>query len=244
VDGAPDRGRDPTTGRGDAVEAVLDALAAAAPAVRAAAAEGCSPEGDRASAGENPSGQERMAADARADRVLADRLLAVDGVDVYASEERESPVGSEDGGSGGPAAVDAGRGLAVAVDPLDGSANLASNNAVGTVLGVYDAVPPAPGRSLVAAAAVVYGPLTTMVADVAQVLARHGVTRIRRSPIARKGSCGTVTGPLRPPTWSSRRADARRTATARYSTGTPAVSTPGPRSGWERPPASNARRRR
>jgi len=75
-----------------------------------------------------------MAGDLYADELLADALTAVDGVGSFVSEERE-------------AAVDAGGGVgedayAVAIDPLDGSSNLRSNNAMGTVVGVYDAPPP------------------------------------------------------------------------------------------------------
>jgi fructose-1,6-bisphosphatase I len=51
----------------------------------------------------------------------------------------------------------------VAIDPLDGSSNLRSNNAMGTVVGIYDAPLPASGRDLVAAGYVLYGPITTMV---------------------------------------------------------------------------------
>jgi len=96
-----------------------------------------------------------MAGDLYADELLADALTAVDGVGSFVSEERE-------------AAVDAGGGVgedayAVAIDPLDGSSNLRSNNAMGTVVGVYDAPLPATGRDLVAAGYVLYGPITTMI---------------------------------------------------------------------------------
>jgi len=75
-----------------------------------------------------------MAGDLYADELLADALTAVDGVGSFVSEERA-------------AAVDAGGGVgedayAVAIDPLDGSSNLRSNNAMGTVVGVYDDAPP------------------------------------------------------------------------------------------------------
>ena len=98
----------------------------------------------------NPSGDRTLAADDYADRLLADRLLDLDAVGAYASEERDNRVRSE------------GR-YQVAVDPLDGSSNLRSNNPMGTIVGVYDAPFPASGRDLVAAAYVLYGPNTTMV---------------------------------------------------------------------------------
>jgi fructose-1,6-bisphosphatase I len=129
----------------DAVEAAVDAVAATAPEVRAGL------PGRRVAGSEtNPSGETRMAADAHADGLFEEALGAVDGVGAYASEERET-------------VVDVGEGLSVAVDPLDGSSNLKSNNAMGTVVGVYDAPLPASGRDLVAAGYVLYGPITTMV---------------------------------------------------------------------------------
>ena len=132
----------------DTVEAVLDAVAATAPEVRAGL-----PGRRRKADEENPSGESVMAADLWADERLAERIAAIDGVGAYASEERE-------------AVTDAGSGYAVACDPLDGSSNLKSNNAMGTIVGVYDAPLPASGRDLVAAAYVLYGPITTMMAAV------------------------------------------------------------------------------
>ncbi|MFW5919439.1 MAG: class 1 fructose-bisphosphatase, partial [Halanaeroarchaeum sp.] len=81
---------------------------------------------------------------------LGDRLADVDSVGRYASEEREEVSAVGDG-------------YLVAVDPLDGSSNLESNNPMGTVVGIYDDDLPTTGRSLVAAAYVLYGPITTMV---------------------------------------------------------------------------------
>lgn len=130
------------------VEHILDVVAATAPEIRE------SLPGRRVEQGtENPSGETQLAADAYADDLLLDRLGAIDGLGTYASEEREEP-------------VDVGTGVSVALDPLDGSSNLRSNNAMGTIVGVYDAALPAPGTDLVAAAYVLYGPITTMVAAV------------------------------------------------------------------------------
>ncbi|GAB3418811.1 class 1 fructose-1,6-bisphosphatase [Haloparvum alkalitolerans] len=138
-------GEDVVPDRERVVEAVFDAVAETAPEVRAAL------PGRRVESGtENPSGESVLAADEYADDLLAERIAAVDGVGTYASEERPEP-------------VDCGEGLSVAVDPLDGSSNLKSNNAMGTVVGVYDAPLPAPGTALVGAGFVLYGPITTMV---------------------------------------------------------------------------------
>ncbi|WP_254862048.1 class 1 fructose-bisphosphatase [Halovivax gelatinilyticus] len=99
---------------------------------------------------ENPSGETQAEADVWADELLAERLAAIEGVAEYASEERVeiSQVGDGD--------------LYVAVDPLDGSSNLKSNNTMGTVFGIYDEPLPAPGTSLVASGWILYGPITTM----------------------------------------------------------------------------------
>jgi len=107
--------------------------------------------------GHNPSGERQLAADVYADDLLAERLLALEGVVSYASEERESVERSE--GSTGRSEG----GYHVSCDPLDGSSNLTSNNAMGTIVGVYDQPFPAPGAALVAAGYVLYGPITTMV---------------------------------------------------------------------------------
>ena len=132
----------------ETVEAVLDVVAETAPEIRAGL------PGRRTKADEeNPSGESVMEADVWADDLLAERVAAIDGVGTYASEERQET-------------VDAGSGLSVACDPLDGSSNLRSNNSMGTIVGVYDAPLPAEGNELVAAAYVLYGPITTMMAAV------------------------------------------------------------------------------
>jgi fructose-1,6-bisphosphatase I len=126
------------------VREIFEAVAATAPDVR----EGL--PGRRVYDGaENPSGEQQLAADLYADELLEERLLALDSVASYASEEGDS------------ATKDEGE-YHVAVDPLDGSSNLKSNNAMGTIVGVYEEPLPAPGRSLVASGYVLYGPITTM----------------------------------------------------------------------------------
>ena len=138
-------------GADDTVEAVVDVVADTAADVRGALTERRSYE-----AAENPSGDRQLAADVYADRLLEERLLGIEGVAGYASEEREGVV-TADGDGGGSA------GLHVACDPLDGSSNLRSNNGMGTIVGVYDDSLPAGGNALLAAGYVLYGPITTMV---------------------------------------------------------------------------------
>jgi fructose-1,6-bisphosphatase I len=133
------------------VDEVVEAVASAAPEIRDGLIGRRSYE-DSA----NASGERQLAADVYADKLLEDRLGSIDGVGEYASEERER-------------IVDVGDGLSVAVDPLDGSSNLKSNNAMGTILAVYDEALPAAGEHLVAAAFVLYGPITSM------TVARDGV---------------------------------------------------------------------
>jgi len=129
-----------------AVRAILDATASVAPTLRQGLLARRGDDGDP-----NPSGDRRLEADVWADELFADRLAALDCVGTYASEERAD-------------ALPCGDGLAVAVDPLDGSSNLRSNNPVGSVVGIYDGDLPATGRHLVAAAYVIYGAVTTMTA--------------------------------------------------------------------------------
>ena len=127
------------------IESVFDVIATAAPEIRAGL------PGRRTGVGEeNVTGDLQLEADLWADSLLADRLEAVDGIGTYASEERET-------------VADLGEGYAVAVDPLDGSSNLKSNNPMGTVVGIYDGALPTKGRDLVAAGFVLYGPITTMI---------------------------------------------------------------------------------
>jgi fructose-1,6-bisphosphatase I len=136
----------------DAVDAVVDSIASTAPEIRAGLA------GRRTyDDGANPSGDRQLEADVYADRLLEERLLGIDSIAGYASEERDSVVGSDAGG----AAADGDRHY-VAVDPLDGSSNLKSNNTMGTLFGVYDEPLPADGSALVASGFVLYGPITTM----------------------------------------------------------------------------------
>ncbi|WP_435182500.1 class 1 fructose-bisphosphatase [Halobellus sp. EA9] len=129
---------------GEAVEAVLDTVARSAPDIRRGL-----PGRRAAIEAENPSGESQKAADVYADELLCDRLGDVDGVGVYASEERPDP-------------VEVGSGLSVCVDPLDGSSNLEPNAAMGTIVAVYDGALPATGDDLIAAAYVLFGATTTM----------------------------------------------------------------------------------
>ena len=152
----------------EAVDEILDAVVQAAPQVRAGLWERRGSEIDI----DHPTGDAVIGADVFADEVFFDHLTDLSVVGAYASEDREE-------------AVDLADGFAVTVDPLDGSSNVASNNLVGSIIGVYDGELPAGGDAMVAAAYLVYGPITTMVVAVDDTVTELAVTeagarRLRR----------------------------------------------------------------
>lgn len=83
---------------------------------------------------------------------LCDRLIKTGLVRKIYSEELKEPLL----GHGGAPFV-------VAMDPLDGSSNIVSNNAFGTIVGIYREDLPQKGRKLVAAFYKLYGPVNTFV---------------------------------------------------------------------------------
>lgn len=152
----------------EAVDEILDAVVQAAPQVRAGLWERRGSEIDI----DHPTDDAVIGADVFADEVFFDHLTDLSVVGAYASEDREE-------------AVDLADGFAVTVDPLDGSSNVASNNLVGSIIGVYDGELPAGGDAMVAAAYLVYGPITTMVVAVDDTVTELAVTeagarRLRR----------------------------------------------------------------
>ena len=152
----------------EAVDEILDAVVQAAPEVRAGLWERRGSELDI----DHPTGDAVIGADVFADEVFYDHLTDLAVVGEYASEDREE-------------SIDVGDGLAVTVDPLDGSSNVASNNLVGSIVGIYDDDLPAGGDGIVASAYVVYGPITTMVVAVGYTVTELAITedgarRLRR----------------------------------------------------------------
>jgi fructose-1,6-bisphosphatase I len=127
------------------IDAIFETVAETAEDVRSVLGERRSYE-----EGQNPTGDQQLAADVYADDLLEERLLDLPDVGSYASEERADV--TEDSGS-----------YHVGCDPLDGSSNLKPNNGMGIIVGVYDEPLPAGGDALLAAAYVLYGPTTTMV---------------------------------------------------------------------------------
>ncbi len=85
--------------------------------------------------------------------------------DVFMEAFRESKLVSQVASEEMGDVKDVGRGrFSVVLDPLDGSSNVKSNNAFGTILGIFDGRPlPARGSDLFAAGYLIYGPATTLV---------------------------------------------------------------------------------
>ena len=104
---------------------------------------------------ENPSDERQLEADVWANEFLKEELTSIEGVGEFASEEEQG-------------VTQCGEGLSVAIDPLDGSSNIPTNNLVGTIVGIYDKELPCKGENLVAAFYVLYGPLTSF------TIARNG----------------------------------------------------------------------
>lgn len=121
--------------------------------------------------GQNPSGEQQLAADVYADEQLEARLLDISAVGSYASEERDDI--AEDSGE-----------YHIACDPLDGSSNLKSNNGMGTIIAIYDEPAPASGEALVGAAYVLYGPITTMITAVDGTVTEYLLEDGERSVLA------------------------------------------------------------
>jgi fructose-1,6-bisphosphatase I len=97
----------------------------------------------------NPSGEKQKAIDVYSNDVFTEALTGTGSAAEVASEEMADPVRGK------------GR-LSVAMDPLDGSSNVETNNPLGSIFGFYDTPLPAHGRSLVGALYVTYGSMVTL----------------------------------------------------------------------------------
>jgi fructose-1,6-bisphosphatase I len=139
------------------IAAVVQAVAAAATELAERIALGPLRTGFAEVVGSNADGDAQAALDVEADRLFTTALRTAP-VAVTGSEEH-------------PAAqvLDPAAPLALVIDPLDGSSNIATNLSVGTIFGILpmtglspDAVVLQAGRRLLAAGMVVYGPQTTL----------------------------------------------------------------------------------
>jgi len=124
------------------------------------------PSNARVLSGVNPSGEKQKAIDVYSNDLFTKELLATRAVREVASEEMAAPA--------------QGRGeVSVAMDPLDGSSNIGTNNPVGSIFGFYSESLPVSGRSLTGALFVTYSSMTTITlslgTDVHRFVAvRHG----------------------------------------------------------------------
>jgi fructose-1,6-bisphosphatase I len=97
----------------------------------------------------NPSGETQKAIDVFSNDVFVEALTGTDLVSEVASEEMQEPV--------------EGKGkVSVAMDPLDGSSNVETNNPLGSIFGFYSSKLPASGRMLSGALYVTYSTMVTL----------------------------------------------------------------------------------
>ena len=105
----------------------------------------------------NKYGEDQKALDVWVNDLLTNKMLESGLVKMVVSEELPEPVYSK--GQKGK--------FNVAMDPLDGSSNVHSNNIFGTIIGIYNSKDkPGLGRKQVAALYKLYGPSTTLVLTV------------------------------------------------------------------------------
>lgn len=105
--------------------------------------------------GINPSGERQAETDVYANDQFSSALISSGSAAEVASEEMEEAV--------------RGRGsLHIAMDPLDGSSNISTNNPLGSIFGFYAQRLPCSGDHLVGAAYVTYGPMLTVTFSVGE----------------------------------------------------------------------------
>jgi len=100
---------------------------------------------------QNVYGETQMALDKWADQVLIDDLKSSGIVRYIASEEQPEIIKVKGSGSFG-----------ITLDPLDGSSLIGVNLAVGTIIGIFKGSVLVPGKEMIGAMYVLYGPLTTL----------------------------------------------------------------------------------
>jgi len=97
----------------------------------------------------NPSGEIQKAIDVYSNDEFTDAIAATGAAAEVASEEMAEPVPSK------------GK-ISVAMDPLDGSSNVETNNPLGSIFGLYSKKLPASGRELLGAIYVTYSSMVTL----------------------------------------------------------------------------------
>lgn len=102
---------------------------------------------------QNMYGEIQVEMDKWADEVLVEGLSKLPFVASVASEERDDIINTDPEGE-----------FSIVFDPLDGSSLMGINLTVGTIVGIYSAKSPLkPGREMVGALYILYGPLTVLV---------------------------------------------------------------------------------
>ena len=99
--------------------------------------------------GTNPSGDRQTEIDVFANRAFVSSILKTGAVAEIASEELEEAAEGEGQ-------------LHLAMDPLDGSSNISTNNPLGSIFGIYKEALPCSGDHLISSAYVTYGPMLTV----------------------------------------------------------------------------------
>lgn len=101
----------------------------------------------------NPFGEKQAELDIFSNDAFAKAILDTGLVGWVASEELDSPL---------EGSTLSNNSIAVAMDPLDGSSNITTNNPLGSIFGIWRGKLPQTGRGLVGAAFVTYGPTLTI----------------------------------------------------------------------------------
>jgi fructose-1,6-bisphosphatase I len=101
----------------------------------------------------NPFGEKQAELDVYANDLFSNSLLSTGLVGQVASEELERPLKSE---------LNESSSLSIAMDPLDGSSNITTNNPLGSIFGIWRGPLPQSGSKQVASAFVTYGPTLSL----------------------------------------------------------------------------------
>lgn len=101
----------------------------------------------------NPFGETQAELDVFSNESFAKQLLDTGRVGWVASEELEKPLGGFVQGKDS---------ISVAMDPLDGSSNITTNNPLGSIFGIWRGELPKKGKEQIASAFVTYGPTLTL----------------------------------------------------------------------------------
>ncbi len=97
----------------------------------------------------NPFGEKQAELDVFANDLFSKVLLGTRVVGQIASEELQKPITSS---------LESSKSISVAMDPLDGSSNITTNNPLGSIFGIWRGPLPQKGREQIASAFVTYGP--------------------------------------------------------------------------------------